>query len=183
MSRLFLAILLPWEIKQTVAEAAEKVKEQMKFSQVNWVDPQQYHITLHFLGEVERETEDRLIQALKTKEYPTPFELKLGVIDVFPNKKAPRIVVAKTNIVSAAFGLYKRTADVCVSLGLNISEKSWEPHITIGRVKVQSEVLKSEEIILPALSFEVVSFVLMESILTPEGSWYEVVEEFLLGSK
>lgn len=178
MSRLFLAIPLPWEIKQAIANIAEEIKKQMKFSKVNWVEIENYHITLHFLGDVDNEKEGQLIRALKQKEYPAPFELKLVGIDAFPNKKIPQIIVAKTNVVSAAFGLYKRTADVCVSLGLNISEKSWEPHITIGRVKVHSEVLKPEIIDLPTLNFQVNSFVLMASTLTAEGSLYDVVEEF-----
>jgi 2'-5' RNA ligase len=182
MNRLFLAIPLPWEIKQIIADAAEEIKKQMKFSKISWVGAGNYHITLHFLGDVDIEKEERLIQLLRSKEYPAPFELRIVGIDAFPNKKSPQIIVIKTNIISAAFGLYKRTAGVCVSFGLNIGEKPWEPHVTVGRVRVQSEVLKPELINLPLLGFKVDSFVLMSSALTPAGSVYETVEEFKLES-
>lgn len=180
MPRLFLALPLSWEIKQIIADAAEEIKKQMKFSQVNWVDLDQYHITLHFLDEVSEEKENKLIEKLKEKDLPQPFELKISELTAFPNKKQPQIICLKTNIHPSAFGLYKRTGDVCASLGLPVSERSWEPHITIGRVKVQSEVLKPELIKVPSMVFQVNSFVLMMSTLGPGGSKYDTIEEFRL---
>lgn len=178
MSRLFLAIPLPWEIKQAVWNIQEQVKEQMPRSRVSWVEPEQFHITLHFLGEISEEVEKELIRRLKDKEWVAPFELKLSELAAFPDKKHPHVLCVKTNMHSGAFGLYKRSGDVLASLGLPIDERSWEPHVTFGRVKVQSEVLKPELIQVPPLEFAVDRFVLMSSVLSSEGSRYGVVEEF-----
>lgn len=177
MPRLFLAIPLSWEIKQAVWNIQDQVKEQMPRSHVSWVEPEQFHITLHFLGEVSEEVEAELIGRLRNKEWVVPFTLKLSNLAAFPNKKHPHVLCVKTSMHSGAFGLYKRTGDVVASLGLPIDERSWEPHITFGRVKVQSEVLRPELIQVPPLKFAVSSFVLMSSVLSPEGSRYEVVEE------
>jgi 2'-5' RNA ligase len=182
MSRLFLAIPLPWEVKQTLWNIQDKVKEQMKHSRINWVESEQFHITLHFLGEVSEEVEDELVRRLKSKEWVVPFELKLAELTAFPDKKHPYVLCVKTNMHSGAFGLYKRTGDVIASLGLPIDEHTWEPHITFGRIKVQSEVLKPELVVVPPLKFEINKFVLMSSVTYQEGSRYDVVEEFELGS-
>lgn len=183
MSRLFLAILIPWEIKQAVWNIQDQVKEQMPHSRVSWVEPEQFHITLHFLGDLLEDVEAELIRRLKEKEKVIPFELKLVELTAFPNKKQPQVLCVKTNMHSGAFGLYKRTGDVVVSLGLPIDERPWDPHITFGRVKVQSEVLKPELIEVPPLDFLVDKFVLMSSITYQEESRYEVVEEFELRTR
>lgn len=155
----------------------------MPHSRVNWVEPEQFHITLHFLGDVEEDVEAKLIRRLKEKEKVIPFELKLAELAAFPSKKQPHILCVKTNMHSGAFGLYKRTGDVVASLGLPIDERTWKPHITFGRVRVQSEVLKPELIGVPPLDFLVDKFVLMSSVTYQEGSKYEVVEEFELRTR
>jgi len=177
-TRLFLAIPLPWEIKQTIWNIQDQVKQQMPHSRVSWVEPEQFHITLHFLGDVFEDIEVELIRRLEEKEWVAPFGLKLAELTAFPNKKQPNVLCVKTNMHSGAFGLYKRTGDVVASLGLPIDERSWQPHITFGRVKVQSEVLKPELVEVLPLEFLVDRFVLMSSVTYKEGSRYEVMEEF-----
>jgi 2'-5' RNA ligase len=180
MPRLFLAIPLPWEVKQTLSEAAEQVKSQMPHSRVSWVQPEQYHITLHFLGDIDEELEDRLISELKAGNYPKSFQLTLKEVSAFPDKKHPQTILVKTTVHSFAIELYKKTGGILANLGFELDRRPWAPHITLGRVKVQSEVLKPDLISIPEQNFRIESFVLMASTLTQEGSFYDIVEEINL---
>jgi 2'-5' RNA ligase len=180
MSRLFLALPLPWEIKQTIFETVEQIKNQMSHSRVGWVRSEQYHITIHFLGDVDEGIEDRLIFELRKGNYPKPFQLTLGEVGAFPDKKHPQTIFVKTNIHLFAIELYKKLGGVLANLGFELDRRPWMPHITVGRVKVQSEVLKPELILVPEQTFCVESFILMASTLSAEGSFYDIVEEINL---
>jgi 2'-5' RNA ligase len=178
MERLFLAILLPDEIVSEIRSVERQLQGQMRRSKVAWVAPEQAHITLHFLGDTDEMRRDELIAMLHEVEYPQPFELTLTGVAAFPNKKQPKVIHVAFKNHPNATGLYARTARVLVELGFELDERPWTPHITIGRVKVQSEVLKPEEIVVRQLEFTVSSFALMRSILMPQGSLYEAIETF-----
>jgi len=180
MSRLFLAINLPDEVKQELWKVEEGMKQQFIHSKVAWVALENFHITLHFLGDVEEELIPELKERLAKQVYPQEFSLILKEVGAFPDKKQPRTLQVTTSLPTQALGLYKRLADVLVSLGLPVDMRPWTPHITLGRVKVQSEVLQPEKIALSPLPFSVSSFELMKSTLTSQGSLYESLASFPL---
>ncbi len=180
MWRLFLAIKVPPEVKQELWKIEEAMQVQMLHSKVSWVEPENVHITLHFLGDVEEKRVLELKEQLAKHMYPEEFSLTLKKVGAFPHKKRPRTLLVSTSLPTQALGLYKRSADVLVGLGLPVDTRPWTPHITLGRVKVQSEVFQPEKIPLTPLSFPVTSFELMRSTLTQEGSVYETLASFPL---
>ncbi|PJA47739.1 RNA 2',3'-cyclic phosphodiesterase [Candidatus Uhrbacteria bacterium CG_4_9_14_3_um_filter_36_7] len=181
MSRLFFALPLPWEIKSAVGQVQEQVKQQMKYSRINWVDPDLFHITLHFLGDVEDERREELVRLCQEKKiWPKPFELVLTSLNAFPNLKNPQTIFIETNIHPSLLHLRKQLADILFSSRFDLDLKQWHSHITIGRTKVLAETICPEKIQVEPLKFYVNFFVLMESNLRSTGPIYSPVEEFKL---
>lgn len=180
MDRLFLAIQLSEAAKRAVADIKSQVQAQMQHSRITWVSDSNFHITLHFLGDVVNEKRNELINRMRRIEFPKSFELKLDRIDAFPNKKRPQTIFVDTTSHPSVHGLHMRTGKLLAELGFDIDERPWHPHITVGRVRIQSEVLQPEKIHIEPAAFDVSSFELMKSTLTPNGSRYEAVESIRL---
>lgn len=180
MKRLFLAFDLNDEVREVVAGVQRRVKTQFEHSNINWVAPSQFHITIHFLGDVDEDIIPELTKRLKEVSYPPKFDVFLDGLDAFPDKKEPKTLYVRTSFRTEAFGVVKRTANVLAGLGVPLDKRPWKPHVTIGRVKKQAEVFKPREIEIPDLSFPVDHFTLYESTLTDDGSVYDKVERFSL---
>lgn len=178
MARLFLAIPLDSTARAEVVRAQTYVRAQLPYSKVAWVAPANFHITLHFLGDVTDAQQSVLVERLRAKAYPGACALKLRDVGAFPGAKQPRTVFVRATTPTEVLGLRKRTADVLVGLGLIVDGRPWDAHITIGRVRTQAEVLKPEVIAVDPVRWEVTSFNLMASTLTPAGSAYNEVYTF-----
>ncbi|MFA6521984.1 MAG: RNA 2',3'-cyclic phosphodiesterase [Patescibacteria group bacterium] len=181
--RLFLSVPIPREVKQEIAVIAGHVHDQLRFSTIAWTPIENYHITLHFLGDIPRDVQGDFVSDLVAKEFPRQFELRLKEVSAFPNKKNPQTLFVETTVHPSLLGLRKRVGDVVSSFGMPIDEREWHSHITIGRVKKRSEILKPEEIPVKPMKFLVKGFVLMKSMLQSEGSKYELVHRFRLEKK
>ncbi len=180
MKRLFLAIKLPPEVKGVLYGMQDDMKKVFKHSKITWVDPEIAHITLQFLGDVLEEDLESLISEIRAGEYPEPFELETRSTSCFPNPKKPKTLYIETSNHTAATGLHKRLSKILVENGFEIDDRPWVPHITLGRVKTQSETYPSEGFEVEPVSFEVDSFELLESDLSEDGPIYTTLEIFKL---
>ena len=89
--RLFLAIRLAQEVQHLVAE--EIVKFEAEGWPVRWVQPETSHLTLHFLGETERERAELVRLALPDViAAHKAFDLRTAAFGVFPNFRRPRVL-------------------------------------------------------------------------------------------
>ncbi len=89
--RLFLAVCLPQDVKSLVAEEIAKLAAEGW--PVRWVQPEAAHLTLHFLGETERERAELVRLALPdVAAAHVPFDLRTAALGVFPNFRRPRVL-------------------------------------------------------------------------------------------
>ncbi len=107
-------------------------------AEVNWVEPENMHITLLFLGEVDqRETIDICRAAQKAVAAMPPFVLSIEGVGCFPNARRPRTLWV---------GVGKGADEVCavhdaiekplLEMGNYRREtRKYTPHVTLGRVK------------------------------------------------
>ncbi|GAB5046692.1 RNA 2',3'-cyclic phosphodiesterase [Thermodesulfovibrio sp. TK110] len=183
--RLFIAIELPWELKEFLAELTSF---NLPIDGVNIVQKENFHITLKFLGEVEEKIIPHLVFTLKSvsKEFSN-FTLKITTPGVFPDKLKPRVIWLGTENTDTLKRLTNRIEKETCSLGFQREEREFKSHITLARVKNHRNGKYFFDKILKKFSeksfnfqFEVKEFVLMKSTLTPKGSIYSVLERFPL---
>jgi RNA 2',3'-cyclic 3'-phosphodiesterase len=174
--RTFIAIEIPSEIKSALTALQTQLRR--AGAEVRWEKPENMHMTLNFLGEVD---ERRIVEVekacvLSAAEFQ-PFTLSLNGTGVFPNEGQPRVLWAGlSGDVGNVVEMHRRLDDRLAPIGFKRDEKKFHPHLTIGRLKSNK---KTRELLalayayqLPTLSFVVTEIVLMKSELHQAGSMY-----------
>ena len=174
--RVFIAI----EISDCIRKVLEGLQHdwQHRGGGISWTRPENIHLTLRFLGEIDEVTLGRVVESCRVGLPPiAPFSLRLGGVGFFPNARRPRVIhVGLSGEVAMVERLQREIEDVLESIGIAREGRLFRPHLTLGRVRsgVRREglatVLGSES--LPAVEFEVRDFVVMRSELRPAGSLY-----------
>lgn len=132
--RLFWAITFPAVIREALAEI-QAVFRQLKLD-VKWVDPENFHLTLRFLGSVDASVVDPLATAVSKQVAATPaFKLALGGVGVFPSVRKPRVLWVGLSGHEPVAVLHRQVEAAVVSLGFPREEKAFSPHVTIGRLR------------------------------------------------
>lgn len=185
--RTFIAIELEEEIKKSLSEVYAELKKSDE--DIKWVNPQNIHLTLKFLGEVPEQKIPRIAQLLKELAGATkPFTIEIKNIGGFPNLKSPRVIWAnlekgKEELTQLALTI----EDALVSLKFPKENRVFSTHFTLGRVRYikdrQGFQRKVEQIQFPPLSQEVKSIILFKSTLTPKGPIYEKLSEVIFRKK
>src|SRR5918995_1979526 len=133
--RLFLAVCLAQDVQRLVAEEiAELTAEGWP---VRWVQPGTSHLTLHFLGETERERAELVRLALPdVVAAHAPFALRTAALGVFPNFRRPRVFwLGLHGPVHRLQTLQKDVGGALQGLGFTVGDEPYHPHITLGRVR------------------------------------------------
>lgn len=178
--RAFIAIEFPPELKQSIA--AHSVRLQKLLGQaVRWVAPNNFHLTLKFLGDISPGGLSELQQALRleTQKYP-PFSITLGGLGVFPGVNRPRVIWVGVQMPPVLGRLQQDVDRATTRLGYSGDEKGFSAHLTLGRVREQispteqqalRQVLESARI--PEIgTLSVHQIHLIRSDLRPGGSVY-----------
>lgn len=174
--RTFIAIEVPEAIKTELARLQTELRK--TGAEVVWAKPDNIHLTLRFLGEVEERRLAELKQlCVETAAEFQPFTLRLKDIGYFPNFRQPRVVwVGLAGEMEVARQLQKRLDAELIARGFNQDDKPFKPHLSIGRMKsgknIKPLVAKANLYALPELAFEVGEIVLFQSELHPAGSRY-----------
>jgi 2'-5' RNA ligase len=104
---------------------------------VKWIHDFNLHITIKFLGDIEREDLEKVIKGLEeaVKSFK-PMSLAINGVDVIPNIRYPRVVCASLGGDTAGLtGLAHTIESELFNLGIPKEAREFFPHITLGRVK------------------------------------------------
>lgn len=179
--RCFLALELPEIHRSLLAGLAVR---QRAFA---WTPPEQLHITLRFIGDVDSERISALVEALERVRVE-PFILPLEGVGVFPPRGAPRVVwVGVGSGHPHLFQLRQRVDDALLSLGLEVDLRAFHPHATIARMQAGASAGAAAEFAKKHRAFvgppfRVDRFALYASVLGPSGAEHELKATFLLGA-
>jgi len=180
LRRCFIALELPREAINRIKEVQDLIKKK-KYFYGKFTEPENLHLTLKFLGEIDDEKIEEVKRRLK-KIMIKEFEARLGEIGFF-SQKFLKIIWVKLEGKSV-FELQKLVDENLE--GLFDKEVRFMSHITIARVK---KVLRKKDLIdyiknikIKDLRFRVKEFILKESELTKEGPIYADVEKYSLES-
>jgi RNA 2',3'-cyclic 3'-phosphodiesterase len=182
--RAFIGIDPDDETRERLAKIQRDSLKMDQFSSVKVVDPRTVHITLNFLGNITPFELAAIREALSSISFH-PFCVTLDGISVFPSVKKMRIIhvgLNESEDLKALHGLIVKALEE-----KHASDRKFDPHITLGRVKraIPAELKQLATIIAPLSTsyigrFNVSSFQLKKSTLTPKGPIYDTLEEFLL---
>ncbi|WP_297069757.1 RNA 2',3'-cyclic phosphodiesterase [Thermococcus sp.] len=181
--RAFIAIDLNDEVREGLVRAQERIGN--KAAKIKFVEPENLHVTLKFLGEIDDATAEEVKKALaEVAKKHRKHRVRVKGIGTFPNPNYVRVIWAG---IENDGGIKAIAADVerdMRRLGFK-KEKDFVAHITLGRVKFVRDRLELA-MALKGLAnedfgeFEVNAIELKKSTLTPKGPIYETVARFEL---
>lgn len=166
---------LPLNLKREIFVFAQRIT---KGARVKLVEEKNLHLTLVFLGEIEKKKVDKvkaLLAGIKVGE----IELSLDRVEIFPSKTSPQLIwIRVRGQTGKLFSLYKQTIDGFLGQGFILKKNALQflPHITIARIKaggvraMEGELVKGK--------FTVKKITLFKSQLTSTGPRYLKIGEF-----
>ncbi len=173
--RCFVAIEIPEDIKSQVSRVVTEMA--LTSAECRWVKPENLHLTVKFLGEIEEDVLEDIGRALdECARGMGPFTLDIAGIGAFPSPSRPRVIWCGLSRGSEPLrDLFKVVDSAMERLGFE-REKGFSPHLTIGRLKAPAgpglkEAIHAREG-LSLGSMEVTRLLLMKSLLTKEGPIY-----------
>jgi 2'-5' RNA ligase len=175
--RTFIAIHLPQDVQAYLGEMTDRLASQVPRRSVRWVKPDRMHLTLRFIGETEKNLLPVVGKALDEASVRyQQFNLHLQGFGCFPNCKRPRVLWAGIGGDLETGSRLKKDIDSALkSLGWEAENRSFQPHLTVGRVKdAQTVATHHWPEDLKALPIPVNSIHLIESELTPNGPIYTI---------
>lgn len=133
--RTFTAVEVWPEIRERARVLVNRFKDTT--AKVTWVKPDQMHLTMNFLGDVEMNEIPAVCKAVAEAVQPfQPFDIEMAGVSVFPNYDNPRTIWlgvggGSEQLVSLHTALQERLGD----LGFRIEARRFHPHLTLGRVR------------------------------------------------
>jgi len=181
--RLFLAINLPQQIKEQIFDLVLKLQKANKNKPIKWVEKDNFHLTLHFLGDTPEEKIPNIAQTLKPiiADFKI-LDLKLSnSISAFPDLSNPKVIFLELIELNGkqTLKLQRKIGEALEGLGFKIDSRPFRLHLTLGRVKFKSSI-QIPDFQLPSTNFQINSIELIESQLTPNGSIYSIITKFAL---
>ena len=178
--RAFIAIDVPEEVKGALRDLQRTLASSLKDG-IRWVDPYSTHLTVKFLGEIERSLIPALQQSIQLAlQDVEEVEVEAAGLGTFPDARAPRVLwVGLRGNVQVLTTVQKRLDEELVKLGLPPEKRPFSPHLTLGRIsdRASKEVASGIGrliVSMPAseIEFTIKTLSLMESNLTPRGAQY-----------
>jgi 2'-5' RNA ligase len=177
MHRLFIAIRPPEPIRDVLIDAMDDSAD------FRWQSEEQLHLTLRFVGEVERPLAEDLAAALGALRAPA-FELRIKGAGSFDQRNGGALW-AGLDPKEPVAALAAKVERICQSAGLDPERRAYHPHITLARWKGRrtrevAEFLARHRA-LASEPFAVDAFTLFESRLSRHGAHYEEVARYPFG--
>jgi 2'-5' RNA ligase len=181
--RAFIAIDVPEEVKRRIAAIQERLSE-IDLA-CKWVHPENIHLTLKFLGEINPDQLEKIKTAVcECAAGFKAFEADLERFGFFPNEKRPRVFFISTSGAETLKAMADNLEDKLKVLGFQ-KEGRFKSHITLARIKHPKNIdrlLRELNKISLRETFAVKEITLYKSTLTPKGAVYEKLASSILAA-
>jgi len=127
LPRLFTAI----EIPQELAPRLEMLRGRL--SGARWIKPENYHLTLRFVGDIDEPDADDFVEAL-SEVFVEPFSLRLSGVGSFGGRK-PRALWAGVEDCEPLMRLQRAHERAARQSGLPPETRNFAPHVTLARLR------------------------------------------------
>lgn len=175
MIRLFVAIRPPEDIRDLLIDAMAED------SDFRWQSDEQLHLTLRFIGEVDRPLAEDVAAALGTVRFPR-FSLRLAGLGSF-DRRSGGALWAGVDPAAEVTRLAAKVERACQAAGLDPEHRAFRPHITLARwsgkrSREARDFLADRTITSPWFAVE--HFTLFQSHLSRHGARYAAVVDYPL---
>jgi len=144
--RSFVALELSDEVRERLSALLQRL--QRTSAAVKWVEPENLHLTLKFLGEVPEERIELIAESLRAVAQATePFSFTVKGVGGFPDLRRPRVLWVGVEATQPLMRLQQLIERAMEQLGFPPEERAYHPHITLGRVKAMAGMEKVREIL------------------------------------
>jgi len=176
MPRLFTGVEIPPDIGQTLSMLRGGLPG------ARWIDPENYHLTLRFIGDVDDVVAHEVASMLDRVKRDS-FELRLEGVSSFGGRK-PRAVVATVKPTQALLDVQAEHERLMQRIGLEPDGRKYIPHVTLARLRDSSSDRVAEYLAARGLfrtsPFRVSRFVLFSSRASVGGGPYVVEASYPL---
>jgi len=178
MPRLFTGIEIPSEIGMALSAYRGGLPG------ARWIDPEDYHITLRFIGDIDERMADDVCSILDDSRWREPIAITLDGLDTFGGSK-PRTVFARTSGNGELADLQAEQERMMRQIGLTPETRKFIPHVTLARLKNASPIDVADYMAtrghFPKLTFTARRFVLYSSRASVGGGPYVIEAAYPLG--
>jgi 2'-5' RNA ligase len=187
--RTFIALKPPDEWIEQLTRIASELKRELPSNAVKWVQAEQIHITLRFLGYILADEVPDVVEGLSRSARETePFVLRGSALGCFPSVRRARVLWVGVEDQAQRCGeLHRSVQEETRSIGEPPEERAFTAHLTLARIRhlEKSEVTVLEEVVNRAVKisgdWKVSEVLLMRSHLSSGGAQYEVLHRGPLG--
>jgi 2'-5' RNA ligase len=181
--RCFVALVLPDPVKKLLVQVQDALRR--ADADVKWVEEENLHLSLKFLGNLDEDASDRLKGLLGVEALAwSAMDLTYGGVGTFPERGAPRVIWAgctgEIGKLAALAAAIERCAE---QVGVPREHHPFVAHLTLGRVRSDRNVKRLLSAIenqrqVPLGKDRAKEFVLMQSTLGQKGPTYNPIADF-----
>jgi 2'-5' RNA ligase len=180
--RSFFAVELGGSAREAAAAVVAELRRRDERGNVRWVRTESLHVTLRFLGDVERSRFPGLVEAVARQTAAVaPFALTLGAPAAFPSARKPNVVaigLAPAEPLARAAAAVERGV---VDAGFAPEPRPFRGHLTLGRTRGRRPP-RLDLVVVPGHEpMPVREVVLFSSELHADGARYTPLERVPLG--
>jgi 2'-5' RNA ligase len=179
MIRLFTALSVPWDVAETLK------RRQTGLPGAKWRTGDQLHVTLAFYGEIDERRADDLAAELQRAAAGGPFQIALAGVGAFGDAHRSHAVWAGVEPNERLNVLAGRCRSAAERAGVVLERREYRPHVTLAYLKPQTNpdrvgAWMAGHNLLHSPPIPVDRFGLYSSVLTSDGSQYQLEREYLL---
>jgi 2'-5' RNA ligase len=181
MIRLFVALIIPSDIKRDLFNICNKLSE--KNEHYRWENPEKIHLTLKFIGEVEEDILDSIKENLEFIGDFSSFDFKVTKFGFFYRDNEPKILWAGLETDERIHKLVYDLNQTLSRFSVPVENRKFKPHLTMLRLKRNpgSEFLnKFRGYTFDEMSFSSNEVSLMKSELFRTGAVYTEIQKYIL---
>jgi 2'-5' RNA ligase len=180
MIRLFVGVDLPDEIRRALQSLNGGVPG------ARWIPPENYHVTLRFIGEVDEGSAEDIDDALSTVR-ARAFVAELRGVGAFGKGRQLHSLWVGVAGQAALSALHDKVDRALVRVGVEPDRRKYMPHVTLARLKAahaaRVEAYTATHALFATGPFPVTHFTLYSSLRSSGGSIYRAEAEYPLDER
>lgn len=181
MIRLFIALLIPDEVKSIVSDHCNRI---VNYSlDYKWEEKDKIHLTLKFIGEVKEELLPQITDEVQFVENYASFNCSISKFGFFYRFNEPKILWCNLDTDDSIISLVDKLNVTLKKFNIEPETRKFKGHLTLMRIKkkVSADFIKSfNEYKFSPVKFISDEIALVQSVLKPGGSEYKILKIYEL---